>query len=71
MAERDPLVVIDRVMARLEEMERHVARLEGVLRECGSGRGVAYQLYRVLVETEELVRELRRIVFEECTCGER
>ncbi len=62
----DPLVVIDRVMGRLEEMERLVARLDAILRECGGGRGVGYQLYRLVQEVEELLRLLRHLVFEEC-----
>ena len=70
MEEReDPLVLIDRVMARLEEMEEVVTRIDELSRECGRGRGTAYKLYRLVVEAKELLRLLRRTVFEDCVCG--
>ncbi len=65
----DPLVLIDRIMARLEEMEDVVTRIEELARECGRGRGTAYKLYRLVVEAKELLRLLRHTVYEDCVCG--
>jgi len=65
----DPLALIDKLMSVLEQMEVQVARLGEVLRRCreeGGEGGSVYPLYQLVMRAEDILRELRRAVFEEC-----
>ncbi len=61
-------MLIDRLMGILEQMEVQVGRLREALRKCREEveGGSVYPLYQLIVKAEDVLRELRRVVYEEC-----
>ncbi|NPA04949.1 MAG: hypothetical protein GXO09_02490 [Crenarchaeota archaeon] len=64
--DEDPLVLIDKAMGILEELEKSIGRVSSSAEKGEVRRGQVFRLYNLVVNLEETLRELRRLVYEKC-----